>query len=49
MPYSGILLRWTHRYDRSTGRQGGFFKGGEVSPGVIGLSRDQHLLIFALM
>jgi hypothetical protein len=49
VPHSGILLRLEHRYDRSTGRQGGFFKGGEVSPGVIGLARDQHLLIFALM
>jgi putative OmpL-like beta-barrel porin-2 len=48
-PYSTVLLRLEHRYDRSTGSEGGFFKSGEIAPGVIGLARDQHLLIFALM
>jgi hypothetical protein len=48
-PYSTGLLRLEYRYDRSTGREGGFFKGAEIAPGVIGLTPDQHLLIFAMM
>jgi hypothetical protein len=43
------LLRLEYRFDRSTGTQGGFFTGGEVSPGVIGLTPNQHLLILGLM
>ena len=42
-------LRLEYRYDDSTGSQGGFFKKGEVAPGVIGLTRAQHLLIAALL
>ncbi len=42
-------FRLEHRYDESTGPGGGFFKGGEISPGVIGLTPGQHLLIFALL
>ena len=49
IPYGGTntILRLEHRYDESTGAGGGFFKGGEVSPGVIGLTSTQHLLIFS--
>ena len=43
------LLRLEYRFDRSTGTQGGFFTGGEVAPGVIGLTPNQHLLILGLM
>ena len=42
-------LRMEYRYDDSTGSQGGFFRGGEVAPGVIGLTQAQHLLIAALL
>lgn len=48
-PYksSNTIFRLEHRYDRSTGRDGGFFRGRVVSPGVIGLTPGQNLLIFA--
>lgn len=43
LPYksSNTILRLEHRYDRSTGPDGGFFRGR------IGLTPGQHLLIFA--
>jgi len=51
-----IPYRWTntiawleYRFDDSRGKGGGFFKGGEVSPGVVGLTPSQHLLIFGLI
>jgi hypothetical protein len=44
-----VVLRLEHRYDESTGAQGGFFKGGDLAPGRPGLARDQHLLFFAAM
>ena len=44
---SNTILRLEHRYDRSTGPDGGFFRGRLVRPGVIGLRLGQHLLIFA--
>jgi len=49
LPYksSNTIFRLEHRYDRSTGPDGGFFRGRVVSPGVIGLTPGQHLLIFA--
>ncbi|MGH7236097.1 MAG: outer membrane beta-barrel protein [Nitrospiraceae bacterium] len=49
VPYgwTNTLLRLEHRYDESTGAGGGFFKGGEVSSGVIGLTSAQHMLIFS--
>ncbi len=49
LPYksSNTIFRFEHRFDRSTGPDGGFFRGREVSPGVIGLTPNQHLLIFA--
>lgn len=39
------IFRFEHRYDYSTGPQGGFFT--DVRPGVAGLARGQHLLAFA--
>ena len=42
-------LRLEYRYDDSTGPQGGFFKGGETSPGVLGLAQGRHLLIGAVL
>lgn len=49
LPYksSNTIFRLEHRYDRSTGPDGGSFRGRVVSPGVIGLTPGQHLLIFA--
>ena len=43
------LLRLEYRYDESTGLGGGFFKRGELSPGVIGLAREQQLLLFSII
>jgi hypothetical protein len=49
LPYksSNTIFRLEHRYDHSTGPDGGFFRGRVVSPGLIGLTPGQHLLIFA--
>jgi hypothetical protein len=41
------ILRLEHRYDHSTGRDGGFFE--DVQPGVVGVTPRQHLLIFGLI
>ncbi|UCE63991.1 MAG: outer membrane beta-barrel protein [Nitrospirota bacterium] len=45
---NNIFLWWEYRYGRSTGSGGGFFKGGDVEPGVPGLAPDHHLLIWAV-
>jgi hypothetical protein len=44
---TNTILRLEHRYDESTGPGGGFFKGGEIAPGVIGLTPSQEMLIFS--
>jgi putative OmpL-like beta-barrel porin-2 len=51
IPYrwTHTILRLEHRYDDSRGKGGGFFKDGEVQPGVVGLTPTQHLLIFGLI
>jgi hypothetical protein len=51
IPYrqANAILRLEHRYDDSRGRDGGFFRGGEVLPGVLGLTPTQHLLTFGLI
>lgn len=51
VPYqwTNTILRLEYRYDESRGKGGGFFKDGEVAPGVIGLTPSQHLLIFAIV
>ena len=49
MRQANSILRLEHRYDDSRGRDGGFFKDGEVHPGAIGLTPGQHLLIFGLI
>lgn len=51
IPYvwSNTILRLEHRYDDSRGPDGGFFRGAEVQPGVVGLTPSQHLLIFGLI
>jgi hypothetical protein len=49
VPYkwSNAIFRLEHRWDESRGPDGGFFRGAEVSPGVVGLTPRQNLLIFA--
>jgi hypothetical protein len=42
------VVRLEHRYDRSTGQEGGFFRRGQVSPEG-SLSPDQHLLFLSLI
>lgn len=51
VPYrrTQTMLRLEHRYDDSRGAGGGFFKDGDRSPGVPGLTPTQHLLIVALI
>lgn len=44
---TNTILRLEHRFDDSTGPGGGFFKGGEIAPGVIGLVPSQEMLIFS--
>jgi len=43
------ITRLEYRLDDSRGKGGGFFRGAEVSPGVIALTPTQHLLIFGLI
>ena len=43
---TNAIARLEYRFDDSRGKGGGFFKGGELSPGVVGLTPTQHLLIF---
>lgn len=43
------LLRLEHRYDESTGAQGGFFKNGDFATGRPMLTPGQHLLFLALI
>src|SRR5512146_79379 len=47
--WTNTIVRLEHRYDESTGAGGGFFRRGEISPGVIGLAPSQHLLLLGLM
>jgi hypothetical protein len=51
VPYRGMnsLVRLEYRYDKSTGVGGGFYRGGEISPGVIGLTPGQQLLLLSLL
>ena len=49
IPYrwTKTILRLEYRYDESRGPNGGFFRNGRVTPGVVGLTPAQHMLIFA--
>jgi hypothetical protein len=51
IPYrwTNTMVRLEHRYDESTGVGGGFFRRGEISPGVFGLAPSQHLLVLGLL
>jgi Putative beta-barrel porin-2, OmpL-like. bbp2 len=45
--WTNVILRVEYRFDESTGVGGGFFKDGEVSPGVLKLTPQRHALTFA--
>ena len=49
VPYrwATAILRLEHRFDASRGPDGGFFRGAERRSGAVGLTPNQHLLIFA--
>jgi len=51
LPYrsTDTIVRLEHRFDDSTGAQGGFFRRGDIGPGTVGLSPTQHLLLLAVM
>jgi hypothetical protein len=51
IPYrqTATIVRLEHRYDDSRGPGGGFFKDGDVRPGVPRLTPGQHLLIAAVI
>ncbi|MCC6142095.1 MAG: porin [Nitrospira sp.] len=48
-PWQVALLRLEYRYDESSGVGGGFFKRGEISPGVLGQAKEQQLLLFSVV
>ncbi len=45
--WTNTIFRLEHRFDDSRGPEGGFFRGAELSPRAVGLTPNQHLLIFA--
>jgi hypothetical protein len=47
--WTNTIVRLEHRYDESTGVGGGFFRNGELSPGVARLTPSQHLLVFGAL
>jgi hypothetical protein len=51
IPYrqASAILWLEHRIDDSVGPGGGFFNDGEVSPGVVGLSRTQNLVTLGVI
>ena len=44
--WTNTILRLEYRFDDSRGKGGGFFRGAELSPGIVALTPSQHLLIF---
>jgi putative OmpL-like beta-barrel porin-2 len=51
VPYhdAAAIVRLEHRIDDSRGPGGGFFRGGEMAPGVVGLTPTQNLLILIVI
>ena len=51
VPYHDFaaIFRLEHRIDDSRGPQGGFFRGGEIPPGAVGLTPTQNLLILGVI
>jgi len=48
-PRGNAIVRLEHRYDDSRGPDGGFFRGAEIQPGIVGLTPTQHLLILGVV
>jgi hypothetical protein len=46
---STAIVRLEHRIDDSRGPGGGFFRGGEIAPGVVAVTPTQNLLILAVI
>jgi hypothetical protein len=46
---AATLFRLEHRFDESTGANGGFFKRGDAAPGRPGLTGSQHLLFLSMI
>jgi hypothetical protein len=46
---ASTLFRLEHRFDESTGANGGFFRRGDVAPGLPGLTGTQHLLFLSMI
>lgn len=44
-----VIIRVEHRYDHSTGSQGGFFRDGFSGPGMPKLTAGQHLAILGVI
>lgn len=51
LPYrwTKTIMRLEHRWDDSRGREGGFFRGREISRGAVGVTPSQHLLVLGLI
>ncbi len=51
IPYkwTNTIVRLEHRWDESTGAGGGFFGRGEIQPGVISLTPNQHLVLLGIL
>ena len=47
--WTNTIVRLEYRYDDSTGAGGGFFTRNQISPGVIGLTPGQQMLMLALL
>jgi len=47
--WTNTMVRFEYRYDESTGVGGGFFKNGEISPGVLRLAPSQHLFLVGVL
>jgi hypothetical protein len=51
VPYHDFagIFRLEHRIDDSRGPQGGFFRGGEIGAGAVGVTSTQNLLILGVI
>lgn len=47
--WTNTIVRVEHRYDESTGVGGGFFKNGDIRPGMNSLVPGQHLLLLGVL
>ena len=47
--WTNTTIRLEHRWDESTGAGGGFFRRGDVQPGVLSLTPNQHLVLLGIL